>query len=92
MHLGRVLLSSSWLPELLGPGKAQNTGATESTLLWNTGGLEARSAGHAPYRAAGSLSSVDGESNTPPSPQRDGTSNLNKSPPPPACVRAETRH
>ena len=60
MHLGRVLLSSSWLPELLGPGKAQNAGAVESTLLWNTGGLEVRSTGHAPYRAAGSLSSVDG--------------------------------
>ena len=52
----------------------------------------AHSAGHAPYRAAGSLSSIDGESSTPPSPQRKGTSNLNKRPPPPACVRAEIRH
>ena len=52
----------------------------------------ARSAGPAPYRAAGSLSSVDGESSASPSPQRDGTSNLNKRPPPPACVRAEMRH
>ena len=62
-------------------------------LLWNTGGLEPRAAaGHAPYRTAGSLSSVAGESSTSPSPQRDGTSNLNKSPPPPACVRAEIWH
>ena len=33
LHPGRVHPSSSWLPELLRPGKAQNTGATESTLL-----------------------------------------------------------
>ena len=39
-HPGRVCLSSSWLPELLGPGKAQSAGATESTLLWNTQKLE----------------------------------------------------
>ena len=39
-HWGRVRPSSSWLPELLRPGKAQNTGATESTLLWNTRKLE----------------------------------------------------
>ena len=32
--------SSSWLPELLGLGKAQNSGATESALLWNTRKLE----------------------------------------------------
>ena len=35
-HPGRVHLSSSWLPELLGPGKAQNAGASESMLLWST--------------------------------------------------------
>ena len=53
-------------------------------LLWNTGGLEPRAAaGHAPYRTAGSLSSVAGESSTSPSPQRNRTSNLNKSPPRP---------
>ena len=34
----------------------------------------AGNAGPAPYTAAGSLSSVDGESSSPPSPQRDGTS------------------
>ena len=34
----------------------------------------ARNAGPAPYRAAGSLSSVDGEGSAPPSPQGDGTS------------------
>ena len=43
-HPGRVRPSSSWLPELLDPGKAQNTGAAESTLLWNTRGLEPRAA------------------------------------------------
>ena len=42
LHPGRVSPSSSWLPELLPPGKAQNAGATESALLWNTGGLEPR--------------------------------------------------
>ena len=52
-------------------------------------GGTARSTGHAPYRAAGSLSSVDGESSTSPSPQRNGTSNLNEttSPPPPVSGR-----
>ena len=35
-----------------------------------------RITGHTPYRAAGSLSSVDGESSAGPSPQRDRTSNL----------------
>ena len=43
-HPGRVRPSSSWLPELLGPGKAQNAGAAESALLWNTRGLEPRAA------------------------------------------------
>ena len=52
----------------------------------------AHSAGHAPYRAAGSLSSRRGESSTSPSLPRDRTSNPNKSQPPPASVRAEIRH
>ena len=39
-HPGRVRPSSSWLPEPLRPGKAQNAGATESTLLWSTRKLE----------------------------------------------------
>ena len=38
--LGRVHSSSSWLPELLVPGKAQNAGATESMLFWSTRKLE----------------------------------------------------
>ena len=38
----------------------------------------AHSAGHAPYRAARSLGSIDGESSASPSRQRDGTSNLNE--------------
>ena len=43
------------------------------------------STGHAPYRAAGSLSSVDGESSTSPSPQRNGTSNLKETTSPRLC-------
>ena len=31
---------SLWLPEPLRPGKAQNTGATESAVLWSTRKLE----------------------------------------------------
>ena len=42
-HPGRGSPSSSWLPELLGPGKAQNAGATESALLWRTRKLELHS-------------------------------------------------
>ena len=75
-------------------------------------------AGPVPYRAAGSMSSIDGESTHPgvgqtqcdqntanaphterclpaaPLPPRSRTelANLNKRPPPPACVRAEIRH
>ena len=37
---GRVCSSSSWLPELLRPGKAQTAGPTESALLWSTRKLE----------------------------------------------------
>ena len=33
---GRRRPSSSWLPELLRPGKAQNAGPTEPVLLWST--------------------------------------------------------
>ena len=33
---GRVRSSSSWLPELLQPGKAQNAGPAEFVLLWST--------------------------------------------------------
>ena len=43
-HPGREHPSSSWLPELLRLGKAQKAGATDSTLLWNTRGLEPRAA------------------------------------------------
>ena len=35
-HPGGVRSSSSWLPELLQPGKAQNSGPTESASLWST--------------------------------------------------------
>ena len=52
----------------------------------------ARSTRHAPSRAARSLSSIDGESSTSPSLQCEETSNRNKRPPPPSCVRAEIRH
>ena len=69
LHWGRVR-SSSWLPELFGPGKAQNPGPTESVLLWSTrkpepeqlGPGKSTQLGAAPWRAAGSPSSVDGES------------------------------
>ena len=48
-HLGRLRPSSSWLPELLGPGKAPNAGvAFCSVLLWNTRELE-------PHAAQGTL-------------------------------------
>ena len=44
-------------------GKTQKAGAAFcSRLLWNTRGLEpVRSTGHAPYRTAGSLSSIEGK-------------------------------
>ena len=44
VHPGRARPSSSWLPELLGPAKAQNAGAAESALVWSTRGLEPRAA------------------------------------------------
>ena len=62
LHLGRMRSSSSWLPELLRPGKAQNAGPTESALLWSNRKLEPHTTqGRLPI-AAWSLSSVDGES------------------------------
>ena len=64
-HPGRVRPSSSWLPELLGPGKAQNAGATDLRFCGIPENWNARNAGPTPYRAAGSLSSVDGESTHP---------------------------
>ena len=70
LHLKRVCSSSSWLPELLGLGKAQNAGPTESAPLWSTREPEperltsgsARNSGPAPCRATWSLSSIDRES------------------------------
>ena len=41
-HPGRVRPSRFWLPEMLGPGKEQNAGATESALLWRTWKLESQ--------------------------------------------------
>ena len=52
----------------------------------------ALNAGPAPYRAAGSLSSVDGEGSAPPPRGATEAANLNQRPPLPACVRAEIRH
>ena len=40
LHPRSMHPSSSWLPELLGLGKAQNAGPTESTLLWSAQKLE----------------------------------------------------
>ena len=69
-HPGRVRLSSSWLPELLRQGR-HKTQAQQSLCFcgvpenWNLSGLglgSAHNSGPAPYRAAWSLSSVDGES------------------------------
>ena len=39
----RRVCPSPWLPEPLRPGKAQNAGATKSTLLWSTCKLEPHS-------------------------------------------------
>ena len=35
-HLGRVHPPNTWWHELLGPGRAQNAGPTESVPLWST--------------------------------------------------------
>ena len=73
LHPGGVCPSSSWLPELLGRGR-QKTQAQPSLRLCggpknlNLRGLalgSAHNSGPAPYRAAWSLSSVDGEAPTP---------------------------
>ena len=71
------------------PGRVRPSSLWLPELLWPG---KAHNAEPAPYRAAGSLSSVDRERSAPPSPQLDETSNLNQRPPPPACVRAEIRH
>ena len=128
-HLGRVRPSSSWRPELLGQGRQKTQaqpslcfcGGPENLNLSSLGLGSPCNAGTKPYRAAWSLSTVDGESthtrperwqtqcgwNTagpphtgqwylsagplPPHSTTEPT-NLNKRPPPPACVRAEIRH
>ena len=89
-HPGRVRPSSSWLPEPLRRGrhKTQAQHFFRAFLEHPRAGT-ALSAGHAPYRTAGSLSSVEGKA-APSLP--NGTSDLNKGPRPPACVRAEIRH
>ena len=67
LHLGRMRSSSSWLPELLRPGKAQNSGLLfcgelENPNLSGLGLGGACNSGPAPCRvAAWSLSSVDRE-------------------------------
>ena len=63
-------LSSSWLPELLGRGRHKTQAQLSLCFCgvpenWNLSGLglgSARNSGPTPYRAAWSLSSVDGES------------------------------
>ena len=71
LHLKRVCSSSTWLPELLGPGEQHKTQAQLSLCHCgvpenlNLSGLDLGSAcnsGPAPCRATWSLSSVDGES------------------------------
>ena len=50
-----------------------------------------RSAGPAPYRAAGSLSSIDGKAVPLPPCGETELGNLNKRPPHPACARGKTK-
>ena len=69
-----VSLPSTWLLEVLGPGKAQNARSTESAPLWSTQEPEPEQLrpgkctkprahfGQFLCRATWSLSSVDGES------------------------------
>ena len=59
---GESVLDKLRLPQLLGPGKAQNAGPTESTLVEYPKTGTTCNTGPAPYGAAGSLSSVDRES------------------------------
>ena len=94
LHPGRVRQSSSWLPELLEvEERTKRRCSRVRTFMEHLRAGTVHSAGHPPYRTAGSLSSADWENSAPPhSPQSAGTSNLNKRPPPPACVRAAIRH
>ena len=80
-HPGGVRPSSSWLPEPLGRGRHKPQAQPSLRFCGTLEGWNLAQRRHAPYRAAGSLSSVDGESSASPSPQRGGTSNLNKSQP-----------
>ena len=71
---GKVCLPSTWSPELLRPGRAQNAGQTESAALWSTREPEPERLrpgkcmqprarfGQFPCRAPWSPSSADGES------------------------------
>ena len=71
-HPGRVRRSSSWLPELLGQGRHKMQAQLFVLRFWELPRAgTARSAGHAPYRAAGSLSSVEGRAT--PAPPRSMT-------------------
>ena len=66
LHLGRVRLSSSWLPELLSwEGKKSRRSFLFHAFVEHLRAGTACSAGHAPYRAAGSLSSVEGKAARP---------------------------
>ena len=68
LHPGRVRPSSSWLPELLGPWRHKTQaqpslrlcGVPENLNLSSLGLGSACNSGPAPWRAAWSLSSVDG--------------------------------
>ena len=63
LHPGRACPSSSWLPAA--QPSLRLCGAPENPNLSGSGLVSARNAGPAPCRAAGSLSSVDGESTHP---------------------------
>ena len=59
---GRVRPSSSWLPELLLPGRHKRRRSfLFRTFVEHPRAGTARSAGHAPYRTAGCLSSIEGK-------------------------------
>ena len=93
LHLGRVRPSSSWLPEPIGCGRHKKQAQLFVLRIcgtpegWNRAQHRARS-----ILSSGEPEQHSEESSTAPSPQRNGTSNLNKRPPPPACVRAEIKH
>ena len=92
-HPGRVLplnLLAAWAAQA-GEGTKRRRNQVRAFVEYlNTG--TARNAGHAPYRAAGSLSRLDGESSIRPSTQRDGTSEPEQETTSATCVRAEIRH